>query len=316
MLLAWAGNSGSGREHGRALPPVFTIAVLLLVATLIHLDRFHHDLYGRFWLVVYVIVVPLLIYLIWAQPKGSGRERPAGAPLAGWLRAALGVQAAALLVFGVLLFAAPVGLHSIWPWPLTPLTGRAIGAFLCGFGVAAAFALRENALDRLYGSALAWAALGALELLAVAIHGRRSHRERSGHGALRRLLRLGARAGGLRGALEAERGRSDVAAGPAPVEALADLGLDRGRVLVAVQGLAALRAMGHVGATRKGEAALAAARATDQRHFVPSFPAVSVAGFSGHPVDGLYLISGIRVAVRLSRPAHQAPRRDPGRHRP
>jgi len=72
---------------------------------------------------------------------------------------------------GILLFAAPVGMHSIWPWPLTPLTGRAIGAFLCGFGVAAAFALRENDLDRLYGSALAWATLGSLELLAVALHG-------------------------------------------------------------------------------------------------------------------------------------------------
>jgi hypothetical protein len=54
---------------------------------------------------------------------------------------------------------------------VTPLTGRAIGAFLCGFGVAAWFAVRENDLDRLYGAALAWAALGGLELLAVALHG-------------------------------------------------------------------------------------------------------------------------------------------------
>ena len=170
LLLAWAARQREWPRARTALPPVVTIAVLLGVATLIHLDRFHHDLYGRFWMVVYAIVVPLLAYLIWAQPKGSGLEGAAGRPLAGWLRAALGVQAAALVVFGVLLYAAPVALHSIWPWPLTPLTGRAIGAFLCGFGVAAAFALRENALERLYGSALAWAALGALELLAVAIH--------------------------------------------------------------------------------------------------------------------------------------------------
>jgi hypothetical protein len=141
------------------------------VATLIHLDRFHHDLYGRFWLVVYVIVVPLLAYLIWAQPRGSEAPTPLALRLPGWLRVALGLQAAVLLVFGVLLFAAPVGMHSIWPWPLTPLTGRAIGAFLCGFGVAAAFAVREDDLDRLHGSALAWGALGALELLAVAVYG-------------------------------------------------------------------------------------------------------------------------------------------------
>jgi hypothetical protein len=169
VLLSWAAVQRDWRRARTALPPVFTIAVLLLVATLIHLDRFHHDLYGRFWVAVYVIVVPLLAYLIWAQPKGPGAPNPTR-PLADWLRAALGLQAALLLGFGVLLYVAPTELHSIWLWPLTPLTGRAIGAFLCGFGVAAAFAVRENDLDRLHGSALAWAALGALELLGVALH--------------------------------------------------------------------------------------------------------------------------------------------------
>jgi hypothetical protein len=171
VLLAWAARQRDWPRARTALPPVFTIAVLLLVATLVHLDRFHHDLYGRFWLAVYVIVVPLLAYLIWAQPKGSDEPTPPALELPGWLRAALALQGAALLAFGVLLFVAPVGMHAIWPWPLTPLTGRAIAAFLCGFGVAAALAVRENDLDRLYGSALAWATLGLLELLAVALHG-------------------------------------------------------------------------------------------------------------------------------------------------
>ncbi len=170
VLLAWAARQRDWARARTALPPVFTIAALLLAATLLNLDRFHHDLYGRFWLVVYVIVVPMLAYLIWAQPKGAASPAQPSPALAPWLRAALAVQALLLLAFGVLLFAAPVGLSSIWPWPLTPLTGRAIAAFLCGFGVAAAFAVRENDLDRLFGSALAWAALGALELVAVAIH--------------------------------------------------------------------------------------------------------------------------------------------------
>jgi hypothetical protein len=75
-----------------------------------------------------------------------------------------------MLGVGAALFIAPVDASTLWPWPLTPLTGRAVGAFLCGFAVAAAFAARENDLDRLRGSAYSYATLGALELLAVAVH--------------------------------------------------------------------------------------------------------------------------------------------------
>jgi hypothetical protein len=45
-----------------------------------------------------------------------------------------------------------------------------MGAFLCGFGIAAAIAARGDSLERMRGSALAYAALGLLELAAVAIH--------------------------------------------------------------------------------------------------------------------------------------------------
>jgi hypothetical protein len=172
VLLSWAARRTTWPEARTALPPVFAIAVLLLVATLVHLDKFDLDsLFGWFWLVVYLIVPPLLVWMIWRarpdRPEAAGGERP----LPRWLGWALGAQAAVLLGFGIALFAAPLDVASAWPWALTELTGRAIGAFLCGFGIAAAFAVREDDLDRLRGSALAYAALGALELLALAIHG-------------------------------------------------------------------------------------------------------------------------------------------------
>jgi hypothetical protein len=171
VLLAWAARQDAWARAHTALPPVFTIAVLLLVATAIHLDRFHHDLFGRFWVAVYVIVVPLLAYLIWSQIRSVGPVVPGGRSLPGWLRAALCLQALVMLGVGAALFVAPVGAASLWAWPLTPLTGRAVGAFLVGFGVAAAFAAAENDLDGLHGAALAYATLGALELGAVALHG-------------------------------------------------------------------------------------------------------------------------------------------------
>jgi hypothetical protein len=171
VLLAWAARQQTWVRARTALPPVFTIAVLLLIATLIHLDRFHHDLFGRFWQFVYVIVVPLIAYLTWHQVRRAAPAGPGNRPLPGWLRAALCFQALAMLAVGAALFVAPVDASSLWPWNLTPLTGRAVGAFLIGFGVAAAFAAAENDLDRLHGAALAYATLGALELAAAALHG-------------------------------------------------------------------------------------------------------------------------------------------------
>lgn len=170
VLLAWAARQRSWARARTALPPVFTIAVLLLVATLIHLDRFHHDLFGRFWEAVYLIVVPLLAYLIWSQLRHAGPAWRGNRPLPPWLRAALAIQALVMVGLGVALFAAPVDAASLWPWALTPLTGRAVGAFLIGFAVAAAFAAAEDDVDRLQGAALAYATLGALELAAAGLH--------------------------------------------------------------------------------------------------------------------------------------------------
>jgi hypothetical protein len=171
VLLAWAACQQSWARARTALPPVFTIAVLLLAATLIHLDRFHHDLFGRFWEAVYVIVVPLLAYLIWSELRLLGPMWRGDRPLPAWLRVALSIQALVMAGFGVALFVAPVGAASLWPWALTPLTGRAVAAFLIGFAVAAAFAAAENDIERLRGAALAYATLGALELAAAALHG-------------------------------------------------------------------------------------------------------------------------------------------------
>jgi uncharacterized membrane protein YidH (DUF202 family) len=171
VLLAWAARQRDWARSRTALPAVFVIAVLLLIATLIHLDKFDLDsLFGWFWLTVYVIVVPLLAVLIWRQIRAPGPTPTAERPLPAWLRVALSLQAGAMLGIGAALFAFGTDAASLWPWELTPLTARAVGAFLCGFGIAAAFAVRENDLDRLRGSALSYAALGVLELLAVAIH--------------------------------------------------------------------------------------------------------------------------------------------------
>jgi hypothetical protein len=169
VLLGWASAQARWSHARTAIPPVLTIAVLLLVATLAHLDKFDFDtVFGWFWLAVYVLVTPLLLWWLWLQPQAEAP--PAIRPLAPVVRAVLALQALVMFGLGAALMIVPSDVAAAWPWPLTPLTGRAVGAFLCGFGVAAAFAVRENDLGRLRGSAMAYATLGVLEALAPALH--------------------------------------------------------------------------------------------------------------------------------------------------
>jgi hypothetical protein len=171
VLLAWAARQESWARARVTPPPVFVISVLLLIATLVHLDRFDLDsLFGWFWLAAYVLVVPLLVFLVVEQVRRAGPQPRGERPLPLWLRAVLSLQGGALLALGATLFIAPEDAASVWPWALTPLTGRAVGAFLIGFGAAAADAIREDDIELLRGPALAYAALGALELAALAIH--------------------------------------------------------------------------------------------------------------------------------------------------
>ena len=84
VLIGWAARAGTWELARPALVPVTTIAVLLLVATLVHLDKFDLDsIFGWFWLVVYCSVPPALAVLVWAQARRAGRARAAGAPDTG-----------------------------------------------------------------------------------------------------------------------------------------------------------------------------------------------------------------------------------------
>ena len=152
-----------------AVPSVLVFTALTLLATLIHIDLFHLDsVFGWVWLVVYVIVPPAMVLFLVNQLRVADGEPPRRAPLPTWMRFTLGTQAAIMLALGIALFAAPQTTAKLWPWVLTPLTGRAVGAWLVGIGVAAAHMCWENDYQRVYAGLGGYAMLGALQLLAVA----------------------------------------------------------------------------------------------------------------------------------------------------
>jgi hypothetical protein len=170
-----AARARSWAEARIAVPAVFVFTVLTLVATLIHLEKFH--LGGSFaagtqfvtwvWIAIYAIVPVLMAVLWWRQVSLDGADPPRLRPLPVWLRALVAAQAALLLVVGGALFLAPEHAASWWPWDLTPLTGRATGAWALSLGVAAGHALWENDVARVRPAAFAYAAFAVLETVSV-----------------------------------------------------------------------------------------------------------------------------------------------------
>jgi hypothetical protein len=166
LLFVWTAWRGDWKAAQAALVPVTVIAILLGLATILHEEKFHDDLFGYFWKVAYVFA-PIAIAAAFALRLRRPHERSAGAPLPAVLRGALILQGIVMLAVGIYLFAAPESADTLWPWALTPLTARAIGAFVTGFGLSALHAAVVDDLRAFEGAAIAYAGLGALELLAV-----------------------------------------------------------------------------------------------------------------------------------------------------
>lgn len=162
-----------------AVPTVFIFTSLTLVATVLHRDRFHFGAANEastrivtwLWLAIYA-VVPILMAVLWVnQARVSGVDGPRTRRLPGAVRAVIGAEALALLGIGGALFFAPHRTAGIWPWILTPLTARAVGAWCLGLGVAAAHAVWEDDVGRLRPAAAAFVAFGVLQALSLARHG-------------------------------------------------------------------------------------------------------------------------------------------------
>jgi hypothetical protein len=142
-------------EARAAVPAVIAFTALTLVVTLLHLDRFHlgaPELITRagtwFWLAVYGSVPVIMTALLVPQLRMPGADPPRTAPMPDGMAVVLLIIAALLLLLGVTALAMPEAVRALWPWSLTPLTARAVGAWLIGLGIAAGHAARERDLVR------------------------------------------------------------------------------------------------------------------------------------------------------------------------
>lgn len=170
-LLLSAARSPSWAGMRPVVYPVLAIATVLLAVTLIHLERFDLDsVFGLFWLGAYILAPPLLVYGIVNRREGEAGQTTAGRPLPRALRAAVAVEGGAVLLVASVMLVAPDAAADFWPWTLTPLTSRALGAFALGVGLVAMLVARENELIVFEGMAAAYTALGVLQLFALGVH--------------------------------------------------------------------------------------------------------------------------------------------------
>lgn len=149
--------------------PYLIAGIVLLVVTFVHLDLFHmDDVTGWLWLVLYAVFPGSMIVLLSQQMRVVGTDPPRTAPVPAAFVAICFVQAAVMVSLGTALVIAPTDVSSLWPWPLTPLTGRAVGTFVLSQGVLVLTVCRERDWGRVRPAMMQYVVLGVLHLVAVA----------------------------------------------------------------------------------------------------------------------------------------------------
>ena len=119
-------------------------------------------------LIVYLFVPVILTILFVRQERAPGMDPPRRFPLARWIRWVLILLAVVFLLLGASLLIVPLTVAPVWPWPLSPLTGRAIGAWFIGLSVLTGQAAWENDIIRVRGAMASLSAFSLLQFLALA----------------------------------------------------------------------------------------------------------------------------------------------------
>ncbi|GAC1475274.1 MAG: hypothetical protein PVSMB5_29950 [Ktedonobacteraceae bacterium] len=131
--------------------PVTTFATLMGISTILHWDRFNHSHIAFWtWAVLY-FTTPFLVLAVWWRNRKTDPGSPDTSDLLVpvWVRRSIGIMGAGTVLIGLLFFLQPDFMIGLWPWKLTPLTARVMGALfvLAGAGaICIAFDARWSAV--------------------------------------------------------------------------------------------------------------------------------------------------------------------------
>jgi hypothetical protein len=125
-------------------PPVATFATLMGIATILHWDKFNHA-HVAFWLWAGLyFTTPFLVVGVWlANRRLEDRSRTDEVVVPETMARLIGMIGVLAVATSVFLFVFPQQAIDVWPWLLTPLTSRVMGAIFA-LGLAALGALTER----------------------------------------------------------------------------------------------------------------------------------------------------------------------------
>ena len=140
---AWTLSQAAIGRHWHRVSPVFpavtVFASAMLIATVLHWDRFSLGTPAFItWLILY-IVAPFLIPAIWLYNRrtDSGEPEESDVVVSAAARLITRIIGTVVLLFVFTGFLYPTLLITIWPWTLTPLTARVLCGWLSVIGTGA-----------------------------------------------------------------------------------------------------------------------------------------------------------------------------------
>jgi hypothetical protein len=124
-------RAGSWRVAAVPIIATWPFSIVMLVATLLHLDRFFLGTLNFYvWMIIY-IALPVLLPAMWWLNRGYDPGPQAGDMLMpGRLSLPASITGVILLPASLLMILSPATAARFWPWQLTPLMSQVMGGWV------------------------------------------------------------------------------------------------------------------------------------------------------------------------------------------
>jgi hypothetical protein len=143
----------------------------ILIASVGLLDLGQASLTSRFidWLLAFIAMALLLwsLYIFYDHQSGRVNDRR---PLTRGMRIYFAIHLAVVIPVGLTMYLVPILAQRLWPWPLSPVNVRLLGAFFVGASILSIWSLRQRYWQAIRPLVALYAVFTTLATLASFLH--------------------------------------------------------------------------------------------------------------------------------------------------